>query len=267
METKRKVYIFNSITQIANHLETAKINAKAREDCRIWDWYGKLAEYPEMLRRYIINGDPKYNDRVYTIEKEIRGFNGERKVITAHNGYMGQIPNVARYCSGLPDCMIDFRPKMIKGGKIITLVYSNVIDTSKTAEEVERVNIALCKAIIKLERQGYGVNLYLTMATRPIDSSSKVEVITFFKLKGSNEKLNIKKCGFPLLNPKWWEVPSLIAATTEGFAIRKWQSSFSYRIDTAAESEATKRFPGAKFITNSDLVKLGENEIFESLSK
>lgn len=231
------------------------------------DIEGEKSKYVEKLRRRIAFGDPEYMEQVTELERDIKDIVGTKHTYQLRNSYVGQIPNVGRYCAGLPDCMYNLQRTPTKGGKVITIIYYNgkTVDTSK--EELARINLIVCKAISKLEAQGHFVNLLLGCGAKSTSDTNPNLVHIWTKIKGSNEKIDLRKISYAMLNPEYTVAIMYLCACTDNFSMSTKEIGFAKCADRANYEISPNIFRGCKAIFAHALKNKTEDEIIESLLK
>lgn len=107
-------------------------------------------------------------------------------------GVQGYNVCVPLYLNGVPECMIT--SKKIINNKIYNIVYNSSVAGYVSGDRIVEATKKVITRVIELEKRGVRVNLYITS---PADDDNTIYTITT-KIKGCNEKLNIKKICFPL---------------------------------------------------------------------
>lgn len=106
---------------------------------------------------------------------------------------VGYTPVVPLYLQGVPTCMLN--QKKALNNKIATFVYQLSVPCGVNQKDIMKTTTELMKNIIKLEKDGYRVNLYV-MNYNDNDNGYGYMI----KLKTDRETLNIKKLCFPLVS-------------------------------------------------------------------
>jgi len=134
----------------------------------------------------------KLTKKLKVIENEIKP-STRAKMTYDVQGFQCSVP---RYVNGIPTSMICKKNFPIKQ-KVVTVTksidYSGSVDQSTIIEE----SIKALQIVKKLESQGLRVNLNIIIGT----SSGKDGFFVKIRLKNANERLNISKLAFPLVNP------------------------------------------------------------------
>lgn len=267
---KTTYYKFESLSQMAYTLETRKVNRYATKFIQNVcgkGIEGEKSKYVDKLRRRIAFGDPEYMEQVTELEREIKGIVGTKHTYQIQNSYVGQIPNVGRYCAGLPDCMYNLQRTPTRGGKVMTIIYYNGKTVGTSNDEQARLNLIVCKAISKLEAQGYFINLYLACGAKSTSDINPSLVHTWTKIKGSGEKIDLRKISYAMLNPEYTKAIMYLCACTDKFTMSVKEIGFAKCADRANYAIIQNMFPGCKAIFSHELKGKTEDEIIESLLK
>lgn len=145
----------------------------------------------------------------------------------------GYQPCIPRYLSNCPDSMVSKKNVPIKQ-KVITLdkVFS-YLGNVKSSQIIDEAIKALL-IIKKFEAQGYRVNLNLVC----MQVKYEYKIITKIRVKSANEKLNVSKVAFPLVNPSM--------ARRLHFRFREvWPtipSSFCYTYGASCDADAIRKY-------------------------
>lgn len=183
---------FNSISELMTELDNAPV-IPGRDDssedrdrgsswCDTSSWeeahdnmiYGKIYDNISAdLKKYKTNG---CKDKP-TIKKDV----------------VGHSVNVPLYLSGAPRCM--YKRMNTINNKIINIIYNCSVPCMVDQDDIVKTTTELMKNIIKLEQDGYRVNLYIMEYNDNDDGYGFL-----LKLKTDRETLNIKKLCFPLVS-------------------------------------------------------------------
>lgn len=140
-----------------------------------------------------------WEDMSNKISQKLKADNVEIKPSMAYRntlGVQGFQPVVPLYLQGVPQNMASRRMVPVKQ-KIITLNKSISYSAFWTIDGIMEESIKAFKLIKRLEAQNYRCMLNLVFGS----SSSTNAYVIKIKLKSPNEKLNISKLSFPLVNP------------------------------------------------------------------
>ena len=183
--------LFNSISELMGALDSAPVipgRRDASESERGGSWCdtssyqeahdamiaGKIYEGLDGdLNKYKTNGSKEKSDRYLDVV-----------------GYNVVVP---LYLQNVPTCMMNSKKKI--NNKIVTIVYNCVASAETNQKRMIDTATELMKNIIKLERDGYRVNLYVMSYSEDDNGYGFI-----LKLKNDRETLNIKKLCFPLIS-------------------------------------------------------------------
>lgn len=108
-------------------------------------------------------------------------------------GYQASVP---RYLQGVPQSMINSK-KVPQKQKVITIVKHIGYLSNVSIEEIIENSVKALMIVKKIEAQGYRVNLDVISPAEKGDE----QVVCKVRIKSANERLNISKVAFPLVNP------------------------------------------------------------------
>lgn len=191
------IYCFDSIKDFVKYIEEnktrecferSKLSSK-KENFDNWSGTETYEQAIEFLQNGWDEGAKILNSNISKKIKDIS--KAEEKVFQNIKDVCGYQPIVPLYLNSVPNCMIRKQQKVLKN-KIVnvtrTLSYSGGIRTSEVMSE----SVKAAMIIKNLEKSGYRVNLHLILG------SGKFAVK--IKLKSANERLNVSKLAFPLIN-------------------------------------------------------------------
>lgn len=194
----------------------------------------------DMCRFGYNEGFEEFRDEIRRIEFEyIYKF---RRV----NAYkpVGGSPSVPRYLLGLPNNM-HYKEK-INDKKIIDIYFNIAYDCSTTTEQIINRGILTLALINHLEKTNFfGINLHFVELVQCDDEILYLDI----PLKNDREKLNIKKCYFPIVHPSFLRRLCLRACE-----ITPVQNAWNYGYGTPMT------FKDAKFLMDNNL----DNSIYIS---
>jgi hypothetical protein len=193
---------FNSISEFINYITTTPTNEAFQMKDKNNDLNSKKTGF-ERIRftgtksfteaiDLCTKGQPELLEKIKQDLKNL-SLNSDEKT-TYKNclnvcGYQAVVP---LYLNGIPNNMVNKRITPIKN-KILTISYAMSVNCGVTKEQMITEAVKNFKIINKLEADGYKVNLNLIMGCGL--------VVMKIKLKSANERLNISKLAFPLINP------------------------------------------------------------------
>lgn len=121
---------------------------------------------------------------------------GSKEKNKTYNDVVGYNVVVPLYLQNVPTCMVNKRKTI--NNKIVTILYDCAAPGSVSQNQLIKTATELMRNIIKLEKDGYRVNLYVMCYCNSSISSDHFGFI--LKLKNDRETLNIKKLCFPLIS-------------------------------------------------------------------
>lgn len=108
-------------------------------------------------------------------------------------GFQASVP---RYLQGIPTNMIN-KKTVVQKQKVITLNKDISYPGYTSTEEILEYSMNALMIIHKLESQGYRVNLNIILGSKNENENAFIKI----RIKSANERLNISKLAFPLVNP------------------------------------------------------------------
>jgi hypothetical protein len=195
--------IFNSLGEFERYLAAAKVNqifagkllASQTSGYRVDDFF--FTENFASANQLLLNGDPKSYRRI-TATADIISNPAEspkNKPFADVCGYNVIIPN---YVAGVPLQMWN-RRKNIMQAPVITLIYNTSIYDGIKPDDVATAANKLYNAIQAIETGGTFVSLYVYAGASMHSQSANLMV----KVKSSDERLNVYKCAYPMINPSF----------------------------------------------------------------
>lgn len=184
--------MFNSISDLMAQLDSAPVipdRDNSSEDTDRGGSWCDTSTYQE-AHDYMLNGH--VYDGVTTDLQKYRT-KGSKENNKRYLDVVGYNVNVPLFLNGVPTCM--YNQKKTINNKIVTILYSCSVPWNVSESKIKETTIELMKNIIKLEQDGYRVNLYVMNYN---DNDSGYGFI--LKLKTDRETLSIKKLCFPLVS-------------------------------------------------------------------
>lgn len=131
------------------------------------------------------------------LDKNIIQNTTKSKMIYDVQGFQCSVP---RYLQGLPDSMINKKSFPSKQ-KVLTL-NKNICYSSDTRKEtIIEESIKALQIVKKLEAEGYRINLNLVCGQMEDSYGYGMNFAVKIRIKNANERLNVSKLAFPLVNP------------------------------------------------------------------
>lgn len=104
--------------------------------------------------------------------------------------------SVPRYLQGIPTNMVNKRLTPVKQ-KVVTLNKDFSYNCSISTEDIIEASIQTMQVVKKIEAQGVRVNLNLIFGVK----GGNTKEVCKIRVKSANERVNISKLAFPLVNP------------------------------------------------------------------
>lgn len=203
---KIKGEIYSSANEVVDLLKTRPIT-----DSKFYDMSKNLAEHSsgwarwcgvssydealEMLR----NG---FQETTEILKKELKNVkSNNHKRISTQNNISGFAPIVPLALLGVPKNMMDTYIKPIKS-KIIDVFYDITSSASVKSSEIIDTGRKVLGAIMKLEKEGYKINLY---AVQMYGDNKDADII-IIKIKDSKLPIDLKRISYPLTHTSFFRV-------------------------------------------------------------
>lgn len=133
--------------------------------------------------------------RLVAKEKQVV-YGAKQKTIYDVAGFQASVP---RYLQGIPTNMINKKSVPVKQ-KVITVSKEISYSWQITTEQIIEESVKALMIVKKLEAQGLKVNLNILFIAKSMLFDGEVFAIKV-KIKNANERLNVSKLAFPLVNP------------------------------------------------------------------
>jgi hypothetical protein len=160
----------------------------------------------------MLTGDP---ESARLINQEVRKIrvksNGNETRTKTYNSTLGFVPNMGRVMTGHPENMINLRRQKANNTKVLNIIYNTAIDYTQTKSEIAIQGARIIGEIINLEKNGYRVNLYVSLTAKYRESANNA--VLLIKVKDSGKPINITRLAFPLINDSF--LRKIIAAWIE----------------------------------------------------
>lgn len=195
--------IFNSFSELESFISSSprvKGNEKRTSSEDISDDYFKFSDTMDYSQaaEFLRSG---YTYGCESLQKEMTGLaKNYKNVVTVKNDVFGVVPNIGAYMTGHPKNMINIKTeKRAVKTKVINMVINTSVSARYTKDDIVRLGAATLLQIIRLERNGFKVNLYVASKTEYKGNKS----ICFTKVKNSSENLNLLKIAYPIVHPSF----------------------------------------------------------------
>lgn len=195
--------IFNSFSELESFISSSprvKGNEERKASENNSDTYFKFSDTMDYSQaaEFLRSG---YNYGCESLQKEMSGLaRNYKNVVTVKNDVLGVVPNIGAYMTGHPKNMINIKTeKRAVKTKVINMVINTIVSYSYTKDDIVRLGAATLLQIIRLERNGYKVNLYVA---NKIEYKSN-QLVCFTKVKNSSEQLNLLKVAYPIVHPSF----------------------------------------------------------------
>lgn len=173
-------------------------------------------------------------NKLKAVEKDVTVMT-RRKTVYDVAGYQCSVP---RFLQGLPNSMVRTTNVPVKQ-KVITVVKNISYSYGVKKDEIIEESIKAMAVVKKLEAQGYRVNVDIILGTSAgMGTTEEGNFGVRVRVKGANERLNVSKLAFPLVNPsmlrrlmfRWIEVyPEVTKRFVYGYG-RPWGNSDALRV-------------------------------------
>ena len=202
----KKVKIeFGSIHEFVDYITKTPLNdsfrwAKLSSTSSGSYWYGtkSFEEASDLLRHGWPDMSEKLNTKLKAEGKMEPAY--VSKIVYDVQGFQ---PIVPLYLQGVPTSMAS-RKKVVMKQKVITINKDVSYNGGTTTDTMMEESIKAFRIIKRLESQGYRVNLNVCLGTKRWPSSNgntSEQYYVRIRVKSANEKLNVSKLAFPLVNP------------------------------------------------------------------
>ena len=199
---------FNSFSELENFISSSprlKVNQKKegskiseRTDNDYFEFSGTTgyAQASEFLRGGYTYGCEQ-------LRKEMNGLaKNYKNVVTVKNDVFGVVPNIGSYMTGHPKNMINIKnEKRAVKTKVINMIVNTNVSYKISTDDVLKVGAATLLQLIRMERNGYKVNLYVS--NRTLNDDNDTILCVFLKIKNSGEQLNLLKVAYPIVHPSF----------------------------------------------------------------
>lgn len=232
-----------------------------RSDIEDEDWYG--VESWNDIENFMIYG---YTETIDEFKKKLNQNiqNQEDKRISFKNDVLGFAPIIPLAIQGIPNSMINTDLKRIKS-KCLKVIYNVNYGAMASADEIKDNGKKLLSALIKLELQGYRIELSVAYIC---GCDYKGYDCLNIRVKETNQPFSLQRMMYPIVHPSMFR--------TIGF---DWETRFDKAILKHAgnghspvydySGDKLKRFVNVVFGKNAimfcgrDLAKNGEDYIIE----
>lgn len=107
--------------------------------------------------------------------------------------------SVPRYLQGIPTNMVNKRLTPVKQ-KVVTLNKDFTYNSKTSTEDIIEASIQTMQVVKMIEAQGIRVNLNIIFGVKG-GLNAKTKEVCKIRVKSANERVNISKLAFPLVNP------------------------------------------------------------------
>lgn len=115
-------------------------------------------------------------------------------------GVVGFAPVVPLVLAGVPQNMLT-KVKALGRDKVITVNKSISYNCGASSEEIEKESVKALAIVRRLEKVGYAVNLNVVWGVSSRNGGNGTRYLWKVRVKAANERMNISKVAFPLVNP------------------------------------------------------------------
>lgn len=185
---------FKSINEFLTFLQTNENTGYGDESHTTDRWFTGTSSYEEAMK-LLVGGwtdEAKKLTQIMNADIRTKEQQMQRKQVRS---VAGGHAIVAAYLNGAPNNMM-MQKLEPKKQKVITVTKEIGYMASVSREEIRAESIKALKVVMKLEAQGYRVNLNVMSVAK----SGSNAVLCKVRVKNANEKLNISKVAFPLVH-------------------------------------------------------------------
>lgn len=196
---------FKSITEFADYINNTPLNeafrwktlSNSRTDKR-GDWYrtSSFEEALDFMQHGWTSMAKKLTEKLEAKRAEIKP-GMKSKTVYDVCGYQASVP---RYLQGIPTSMINSK-KIPEKQKVITINKCVNYSCGVSGKAIEDESVKAMQIIKKLEAQGYRVNLNVVWYDSENNFDGGRIIFVKVRVKNANERLNVSKLSFPLVNP------------------------------------------------------------------
>ena len=207
----------NDITEIYESLNAfaRTINSRQPDDWWVNQYGENLTKNSVQYKNAVevmLTGDP---ESARLISQEVRKIrvksNGNETRTKTYNSTLGFVPNMGRVMTGHPENMINLHRQKVNNTKVLNIIYNIAIDYTQAKSEIAIQGARIVGEIINLEKNGYRVNLYVSLTAKYRESANNA--VLLIKVKDSGKPTNITRLAFPLINDSF--LRKVIAAWIE----------------------------------------------------
>lgn len=201
IKNEKQVMIeFNSMYEFYDYLCKTPINSTFRWSKlyssveKDFDFYKthSFDEAVDLMKNGWKDMSKNLTKRIEAIKSDIQPAK-KAKTVYGVAGYQAVVP---LYLNGVPTNMLS-KKMVIQKQKVITLNKDVGYSCWTTGDQIIEESVKALQIVKKLEAQGYRVNLNIIHGADKGDYRYCYKV----RIKSANEKLNISKAAFPLVNP------------------------------------------------------------------
>lgn len=223
------VFYFNSITDFVVNVKNAKRIQGRENSSEDRDYDFSLTHNIEEAWGYLEEG--RVDKTGQKVLENLEKLNTKVNRSVQFNDIVGFVPNVPNYLMGVPQTMVNRQVKIYKDKIVNIVVNTSVSAVTSTSFIIEKATEVL-EVILKLEQDGYRVNLYKMIGS---SLSGGKSVLGFIKMKDDKERINLKKMMFPLTHPAmqrrldfyFRECYGLVDVTNDGYGSQqRWDFDF-----------------------------------------
>lgn len=244
------IRIYNSIQEFSASLnrETNKVFKNAELMSNIPDENGfKGTPDFETADKYLKYGDSENLSRIQAVR--VQGSNKTGTEIRSRqcNGIVGNVPNVANYLKGVPNCMIRKERQKFSNSKVINIIYNCTVDGTVKGHTVAEESAKLLSIVSAAEKQGYRVGISVMVGAAVRVRSGKERIILSVKVKDPGQYLDIRKLAYVLVNPSFLRRHFFKLAETDPELTQSyWNIGYGYVLDDDEMKNVIKGIPSLK---------------------
>lgn len=192
------INVFNNISEVYNYCIKTPRRRGADNSSITGSYSFTQTRSLEEAYNLLLQGDEELYERIKKESKKINitkilGNAIKRNAVI--NDVVGFQPNVPNFLIGIPQNMINAKPKKTSQ-KIINICYNASVHCDISRKEIERAGAVYANVIDILEKTGYRCNLYALSTT----SYNDEHCYCLVRIKTDREPFNLKKMCFILGN-------------------------------------------------------------------
>ena len=244
------IRVYNSIQEFSASLnrETNKVfkNAELRSNIPDENGFKGTPDF-ETADHHLKYGDSENLSRIQSVRVQGSNKSGTEIRMRQCNGVVGNVPNVANYLKGVPNCMIRKDRQKFSNSKVINIAYNCTTDGKVKGQTVAEESAKLLSIVSAAEKQGYRVGISVLVGTAVRAGRDKERVILSVKVKDPGQYLDIRKLAYILVNPSFLRRHYFrLAETDPDLTQNCWNIGYGFVLDDSDMKNVIKGIPSLK---------------------